>query len=86
MASSKPAQAGAVEKKLVGVADTVITAAERSKDPTLAIPVRSLANVTFNAQRGIIELRFPYEGRFMFHAHQSEFAQLGWMGFFEVVA
>jgi FtsP/CotA-like multicopper oxidase with cupredoxin domain len=35
-------------------------------------------------QRGILELRFPYEGRFMFHAHQSEFAQLGWMGFFEV--
>jgi FtsP/CotA-like multicopper oxidase with cupredoxin domain len=35
-------------------------------------------------QRGIVELRFPYEGRYMFHAHQSEFAQLGWMGFFEV--
>jgi FtsP/CotA-like multicopper oxidase with cupredoxin domain len=35
-------------------------------------------------QRGILELRFPYEGRYMFHAHQSEFAQLGWMGFFEV--
>jgi FtsP/CotA-like multicopper oxidase with cupredoxin domain len=36
-------------------------------------------------QRGILELRFPYAGKFMFHAHQSEFAQLGWMGFFEVV-
>jgi FtsP/CotA-like multicopper oxidase with cupredoxin domain len=35
-------------------------------------------------QRGILELRFPYAGRYMFHAHQSEFAQLGWMGFFEV--
>jgi FtsP/CotA-like multicopper oxidase with cupredoxin domain len=35
-------------------------------------------------QRGILEIRFPYEGRYMFHAHQSEFAQLGWMGFFEV--
>ena len=22
----------------------------------------------------------------MFHAHQSEFAELGWMGFFKVVA
>ena len=49
-------KAGAVEKKLVGVADTVITAAEKSKDPTLAIPVRSLANVDFNAKRGIIEM------------------------------
>jgi FtsP/CotA-like multicopper oxidase with cupredoxin domain len=37
-------------------------------------------------QRGILELRFPHEGQFMFHAHQSEFAQLGWMGLFEVVA
>jgi FtsP/CotA-like multicopper oxidase with cupredoxin domain len=36
-------------------------------------------------QRGILELRFPHEGRYMFHAHVSEFAELGWMGFFEVV-
>jgi manganese oxidase len=35
-------------------------------------------------QRGILELRFPHSGKFMVHAHQSEFAQLGWMGFFEV--
>jgi FtsP/CotA-like multicopper oxidase with cupredoxin domain len=35
-------------------------------------------------QRGILELRFPHTGKFMVHAHQSEFAQLGWMGFFEV--
>lgn len=37
-------------------------------------------------QRGILE--FSYEGfdpgSFMFHAHQSEFAELGWMGFFDV--
>jgi FtsP/CotA-like multicopper oxidase with cupredoxin domain len=36
-------------------------------------------------ERGIAELRFPYTGRYMFHAHVSEFADLGWMGFFEVV-
>ena len=36
------------------------------------------------AQRGICELRFPHEGPFMFHAHKTEFADLGWMGFFEV--
>jgi FtsP/CotA-like multicopper oxidase with cupredoxin domain len=41
--------------------------------------------VQAQGQRGILELRFPYAGRFMFHAHKSEFAQLGWMGFFEVV-
>jgi FtsP/CotA-like multicopper oxidase with cupredoxin domain len=36
------------------------------------------------AQRGICELRFPHAGPFMFHAHKTEFAELGWMGFFEV--
>ena len=36
-------------------------------------------------QRGIIEIEFANTGRFMFHAHQSEFTELGWQGFFEVV-
>ena len=35
-------------------------------------------------QRGILEWRFPTAGKFMFHAHQSEFTELGWQGFFEV--
>jgi FtsP/CotA-like multicopper oxidase with cupredoxin domain len=35
-------------------------------------------------QRDILELRFPFTGKYMFHAHVSEFAELGWMGFFEV--
>ena len=38
------------------------------------------------AERAIIEMKFPYEGNFMFHAHQSEFAELGWMAFFKVEA
>jgi FtsP/CotA-like multicopper oxidase with cupredoxin domain len=33
-------------------------------------------------ERAILETRFRYPGRFMFHAHQSEFAELGWMGLF----
>jgi len=38
------------------------------------------------AQRGIVEVSFDgFEtGMYMFHAHQAEFAELGWMGFFEV--
>jgi FtsP/CotA-like multicopper oxidase with cupredoxin domain len=36
------------------------------------------------AERAILELRFPFNGRFMFHAHQTEFTELGWMGIFEV--
>jgi FtsP/CotA-like multicopper oxidase with cupredoxin domain len=40
------------------------------------------------AQRGIIEFSFADHepGSYMFHAHQSEFAELGWMAFFEVVS
>ncbi|MEX2129471.1 MAG: multicopper oxidase domain-containing protein [Xanthobacteraceae bacterium] len=39
------------------------------------------------AQRGILEFTFKEHetGLYMFHAHQSEFAELGWMGMFEVV-
>jgi FtsP/CotA-like multicopper oxidase with cupredoxin domain len=36
-------------------------------------------------ERGIVEIDFSNTGLFMFHAHQSEFAELGWMGFFDVV-
>ncbi|HKJ69411.1 MAG TPA: multicopper oxidase domain-containing protein, partial [bacterium] len=35
------------------------------------------------AERAIIECTFRYPGRYMFHAHQSEFAELGWMGVIE---
>ncbi len=35
-------------------------------------------------QRGVIEIRFSNTGTFMFHAHQSEFTELGWMGYFKV--
>ena len=35
-------------------------------------------------QRGILEMRFRHPGQFMFHAHKTEFAELGWMGFFDV--
>jgi manganese oxidase len=41
--------------------------------------------VQTQGQRGIIEIDFANTGLFMFHAHQSEFAELGWMGFFNVV-
>ena len=36
-------------------------------------------------ERAILEIDFQNTGLFMFHAHQSEFAELGWMGFFNVV-
>jgi FtsP/CotA-like multicopper oxidase with cupredoxin domain len=35
-------------------------------------------------ERSVLEFSFKYPGRYMFHAHQSEFAELGWMGMFDV--
>ena len=35
-------------------------------------------------QRGVLEIEFANTGTFMFHAHQSEFTELGWMGYFQV--
>jgi FtsP/CotA-like multicopper oxidase with cupredoxin domain len=35
-------------------------------------------------QRGICEVRFAHPGQYMFHAHKTEFADLGWMGMFDV--
>ena len=72
MAQPKEKPAGAVEKKLVGVADMVISAADRSQDPTLAIPVRSLANVNFNAKRGIIELGKRKQPRAFFNVGMAK--------------
>lgn len=36
-------------------------------------------------ERSILELRYKFPGTYMFHAHVSEFAELGWSGMFEVV-
>jgi FtsP/CotA-like multicopper oxidase with cupredoxin domain len=35
-------------------------------------------------ERCVLEFAYNLPGKFMFHAHQSEFAELGWMGMFDV--
>ncbi len=37
------------------------------------------------AQRGILEFKYKFPGMYMFHAHNTEFAELGWTGMFEVL-
>src|ERR671937_3142068 len=71
-AAAKTKTPGVVEKKLVGVADTVITAADKSKDPTLTIPVRSLSNVEFNVKRGIIEMGKRKQARTFFNVGMAK--------------
>ena len=56
MAKTKITKNGAVEKKLVGLADMVIASAQREKDPTMEIPLRALSNVTFNPRKGLLEM------------------------------
>src|ERR671937_862620 len=69
---TKTKSTGVVEKKLIGVADAVITAAERSKDPTLSIPVRSLSNVNFSEKRGIIEMGKRKQERSFFNVDMAK--------------
>jgi FtsP/CotA-like multicopper oxidase with cupredoxin domain len=37
-------------------------------------------------ERAVLEFTLEYPGQYMFHAHQSELAELGWMGLFEAEA
>ena len=70
--AKKPRKPTAVEKKLVGVADLVITAAEKRKDPTIAIPVRSLSNVEFNERKGLIEMGKRKQARSFFNVAMAK--------------
>jgi DNA topoisomerase-6 subunit A len=63
---------GAVAKKLVGLADLVIAAAERSRDPTLAIPIRALSNVSFNPRKGLIEMGNKKQARSFFNVGMAK--------------
>jgi len=49
------------------VADLVITAAEKRKDPTIAIPVRALSNIEFNERKGLIEMGKRKQARSFFN-------------------
>jgi manganese oxidase len=35
-------------------------------------------------ERGILEFSYKFPGRYLFHSHKTEFAELGWVGMFEV--
>jgi DNA topoisomerase VI subunit A len=61
-----------VEKKLVGLADLVIEAAAKKKDPAISIPVRALSNVTFNEKRGIIEMGKNKQQRTFFNVAMAK--------------
>jgi DNA topoisomerase-6 subunit A len=64
--------AGGVETKLVGMADVVISAAQRSKDPAFEIPIRALSNVSFNPRKGMIEMGKKKQERTFFNVAMAK--------------
>src|SRR5215203_629134 len=61
-----------VEKKLISLADIVITAADRSKDPTFSIPIRALSNVSFNPRKGLITMGDKKQARSFFNVGMAK--------------
>jgi DNA topoisomerase-6 subunit A len=70
--ASKTRKPSAVEKKLIGVADVVISAAQKRRDPTLAIPVRALSNVSFNERKGHLEMGRRTQARSFFNVGMAK--------------
>ena len=72
MAKRKIMKNGAVQKKLVGLADMVIASAQRAQDPTMEIPLRALSNVTFNARKGLLEMGDKKQARSFFNVGMAK--------------
>ena len=70
--TTKQRRPSSVEKKLIGLADIVISAADRSKDPTFAIPIRALSNVSFNERKGLIEMGHKKQARSFFNVGMAK--------------
>ena len=56
-----------VEERLVGLADVVVEAARKKKDPEIEIPVRALSNVNFNEKKRIIVMGDSTQARTFFN-------------------
>jgi FtsP/CotA-like multicopper oxidase with cupredoxin domain len=55
------------------------------KTGTNLVPDEYTDIVTMNqGERGILEFSYKFPGKYMFHAHKTEFAEKGWMGSFLV--
>jgi len=49
------------------------------------VPSEFTDMTTFSqSERGILEFEYEYTGRYMFHAHLTEFSEKGWSGVFYV--
>lgn len=52
---------------------------------TFSVPSSYTDMITLSqGERGIMEFSYTYPGKYMFHAHKTEFAEKGWVGIFLV--
>ncbi|MEQ8791807.1 MAG: DNA topoisomerase IV subunit A [Pirellulaceae bacterium] len=58
--------------QLVNLADTVVTAADKKRDPHLEIPARSLSNVRYNKTKGFLEMGKNTNRRQLFNINQAK--------------
>ena len=70
--TAKTKKTTVVEKKLISLADIVIHAADRAKDPTFQIPIRALSNVFFNEKKGLIEMGSKKQERSFFNVGMAK--------------
>jgi len=59
-------------RDLVGLADGVVQAAQRKRDPHVDVPSRTLSNVNYNRRKRIIELGKSTNRRHLFNLHQAK--------------
>jgi DNA topoisomerase-6 subunit A len=59
-------------RELTGMADNVVAAVDRRRDPFLDIPARSLSNVRFNKQKRFIEMGKQTNKRQLFNLSQAK--------------
>lgn len=74
--SVKPTDLSARDKKTLGslvtVAVDVVDAAQKKRDPQLAIPLRALSNVKFNKSKRMIEMGSAKNARQLFNLNQAK--------------
>ena len=56
-------------KKITALAERIVRQAKSQKNPTVQIPIRTLANVSFNEKKSIIELGDDVQERQFFNDH-----------------
>jgi DNA topoisomerase-6 subunit A len=63
---------GVTLQKIVGLADTVHTAAFKSREIVMSIPTRSRSNTIWNKKRGILQMGDAAAGRELFNLNQAK--------------